>query len=346
MLRTCWLLTVLTFGIAEPAAGQSPATTTPAWTVKHPFAKNDDARGNLSGAACAPVVTGKRRCLVVNDEKRYAQYFIVEGTVIIPESVTALRTEPGDPDAEGVAFDVTDDNAAPGKKRAYFYVVGSHGLTGKGKLKESAFQVFRIPVNPDDGTPLHGPSEDHNTGIANSGRLGAAIDAHPKLKDFAKRALDQNGLNIEGIAARNGQLYFGLRGPTEDDGHKSAFIIKAQADALFADGFTLAPDDVVSIQLGAKIGIRDLAAVSDGLLLVTGPRREEPDIAFKIQHWREGHPSPTELHTVDMTGLGKAKLETMVVLEETQAAYKLLLLFEDVLDGGPRQVEIAKKPRT
>jgi hypothetical protein len=47
-----------------------------------------------------------------------------------------------------------------------------------------------------------------------------------------------------------------------------------------------------------------------------------------------------------MTGLGQAKLETIVVLEETANAYTLLLIFEDVVDGAPRQVEIAKKPRS
>jgi hypothetical protein len=163
-MRKNWLL-VLTLAIAGPAAGQSPTTTTtPVWTVKHPFEKSDDARRNLSGAACAPMVAGKRRCLVVNDEKRYAQYFIIDGTVIIPEAVTALRIDKGDPDAEGVAFDVSDDAASPGTKRAYFYVTGSHGRSGGGNLKDSVFQVFRIPVDPGDGTPLHPPSEDHKRG--------------------------------------------------------------------------------------------------------------------------------------------------------------------------------------
>jgi hypothetical protein len=340
-----WLF-VLTLVIAGPAAGQSPTPTTPAWTVRHPFEKADDARRNLSGAACAPAVAGKRRCLVVNDEKRYAQYFIIDGTVIIPEAVTLLRTESGDPDAEGVAFDVTDDVASPGTRRAYFYVTGSHGRSGGGKLKDSVFQVFRIPVNPGDGTPLHPPSEDNNTGIANSDRLRTAIATHPKLKDFASLDPGQNGVNIEGIAARNGQLYFGLRGPTEDGKHPSAFIIKTRADALFADGFMLGPDDVIAVRLGVHTGIRDLAAVSDGLLMVTGPRRDEAGIPYRIQYWREGDEKPIDLHTVDMTGLGQAKLETIVVLEETANAYKLLLIFEDVVDGAPRQVEIAKKPRS
>jgi hypothetical protein len=47
-----------------------------------------------------------------------------------------------------------------------------------------------------------------------------------------------------------------------------------------------------------------------------------------------------------MTGMVTAKLETIVVLEETANAHKLLLIFEDMVDGAPRQVEIAKKPRS
>jgi hypothetical protein len=55
---------------------------------------------------------------MVNDQKKYAQFFSVDGTTIMPDpnGIIRLSDAEGDPDAEGTAY-------ADG----YFYVTGSHG---------------------------------------------------------------------------------------------------------------------------------------------------------------------------------------------------------------------------
>src|SRR5689334_12440048 len=103
--------------VVMPAAAQSPLPPIGQWQVQSNF-KGQEARENLSGAACARTSPALRSCLIVNDQKKYAQFFSVEGTTIMPdpEGVIRLSDDEGDPDAEGAAY-------ADG----YFYVTGSHG---------------------------------------------------------------------------------------------------------------------------------------------------------------------------------------------------------------------------
>ena len=138
------------------------------WRVEPPFAKSDNARLNISGLACAPAAQppkrkDQRRCIAVNDETKYAQFFTIDGTTIVPESVLPLvgDRERNDPDAEGAAYDA-----------GYFYVTGSHGLSRKDAFKDLAFHVFRIAA---DGHVQRTPN------------LREAIRSAPVIGAFAER---------------------------------------------------------------------------------------------------------------------------------------------------------------
>ncbi len=102
-------------------------------------------------------------------------------------------------------------------------------------------------------------------GVQSSCRIRDVIKA--EVRKFYDKPLDKNGVNIEGIAVKDGRMYLGLRGPSEND---SAYVISVDARAAFA------PDQELEatadkLQLGPDTGIRDLAAVADGLLVLTGP---------------------------------------------------------------------------
>ena len=77
----------------------------PTWTVDPEFAKGMGARMNISGGACAPTEPLFQSCLAVNDDKKYAQFFRIDGTTIVPGQVIRLLGEDADhdPDTEAAA---------------------------------------------------------------------------------------------------------------------------------------------------------------------------------------------------------------------------------------------------
>jgi len=84
------------------------------------------------------------------------------------------------------------------------------------------------------------------------------------------RDLEPNGLNLEGLAVVGGVLYAGLRAPSLDG---SAYIVSTDVEPLFTPGTPLEPR-VIPLALGRDTGIRDLAPLPDGRILVlAGPAR-------------------------------------------------------------------------
>ena len=169
----------------------------------------------------------------------------------------------------------------------------------------------------------------------------------------------RHGVNIEGLAVRNGRLYFGFRGPARNG---QALVLAVDAEALFRGGDSSA--SIARIKVGAGRGIRDMVAVQDGFLLLTGPDDDPPGqarVRWAIVWW-DGKRSTTvavpkflatlDLGKVELRELkaGKAnacddkevKPEAMTVLEETALAYKLLLLSDGMCDGGALTFTVAR----
>lgn len=274
------------------------------WTVAPDFA-GKKARFEISGAACAPEF-----CLAVNDETNRAQMFTVEGRTLVPGRTIRLSNDESEIDAEAVAY-------ADG----YFYVTGSHGLSRKkAKLRPSQFQIMRIA---EDGT------------VKYSHRLRPVLRS--LFPDHAEQPLDRNGLTIEGLTARDGHLYFGFRAPVM---RGAAAVIDISIDALFGDAKIYPRQH--SIPLGDGIGIRDMIAVDDGFLLLTGPVGDDPPI-YRIVAWQPGA-EPETLYTVPRSVEGKP--ETLLHLGSTADALQLLILRDGIENGGPIAVDVPGPTRT
>ncbi|WP_428674851.1 hypothetical protein [Roseibium sp.] len=77
------------------------------WQVTEDFGKSREARSSLSGAACA---NPTNVCLAVNDEKKYAQFFTIDGNSVSPGPILPLLpkkiggVEMKEIDAEAVAY--------------------------------------------------------------------------------------------------------------------------------------------------------------------------------------------------------------------------------------------------
>jgi Protein of unknown function (DUF3616) len=337
ILHAIALAAVLLLATADARAEQDKLTPVATqWDVRTGAdgeAPGKQARANVSGAACTSTEPPFRSCLIANDEKKYAQLFTVDGTTIVLGARVALRDKDadGDPDAEGVAF-------ADG----YFYVVGSHGRSRHHDKDHnpSSYVVFRFPVDAQTGRPAFEPSENDVVGAQSSQRLRTAIKHAKGIKRYYDQPLGEGGVNIEGIAVKAGRMYLGLRGPSRN---KHAFILSVDAGAAFTKGQDL-DASVERLKLGKHAGIRDLAAVRDGLLVLSGPVNNQ-DVTPALFHWNEKSGSLKKLGklafpaTVD----GEAKAETLLVLrDEPNEPWRVLVLFDGPEDGAPTEYLVAR----
>jgi len=321
--------------ISAGRADRLPPTPTQ-WLVTSMFEKDgggelkDQPRTNLSGAACVPTTPPFTSCLIANDEKKYAQFFSIEGTNITPRALIRLidKDAKGDPDAEGVAYE-----------DGYFYVAGSHGRSRGGKRNKSSYVVFRIPVDTTSGKPKFQVSEDEVVGVEPSGRLRKAIRDADTIKEYYDKKLAKGGVNFEGIAVQNGRMYLGLRGPSRK---KHAFILNVDAKAVFTPDANLDPK-VRRLALGKNTGIRDLAAVHDGLLILSGPVNDQ-DVTPALFHWSE-RSGLRKLGDLQLPAplVGKAKAEILLVLrDQPSEPWRLLVMFDGPENGAPTEYQVSR----
>jgi hypothetical protein len=303
-------------------------------------------RQSVSGIACNLNARQERVCLMVFDEGAEARYASVgDKAWTIDAEPVVLRDTAAELDAEGAATD-----------GRYVYVTGSHAAKRNDCASNPGSRhVLRLRLDPATGRASRAQA-DH----ADSSRLWPIMQAQPELgphvgerkclgsepPDKAPRLAGQQGVNIEGLAVQGGRLYFGFRGPASKG---VAQVLAVDADALFD---AQAPRDpkatITRLALGFNRGIRDMVAVKTGFLLLTGPDDSPASQgAGWTVAWWDGQAAagrvvqPKILAALDLGGvkLGKCdkelKPEAMTVLEETPAAYKLLVLSDGMCDGGP-----------
>ena len=315
-------------------------------------------RQSVSGIACNLDARQERVCLVVFDEGAQARYAQIGNKALtIDAEPVVLQGTADELDAEGAATD-----------GRYFYVTGSHSAKrGDCASNPGSRHVLRLRLDLATGRALRSPGGSALADRADTGRLWAIMQAQPGLAphvgerkclgsespDEAPALAGQQGVNIEGLAAQGGRLYFGFRGPVLKD---TALVLAVDADALFDAQAARDPKATVTrLALGANRGIRDMVAVKTGFLLLAGPddSRASQGAGWTVAWW-DGKADagrvvqPKILAALD---LGRVKLrkcdtetkpEAMAVLEETPAAYRLLVLSDGMCDGGPLAFTVAR----
>jgi len=307
------------------------------WSVDAALGGGDESK-NISGIACAERRGDRWSGLMISDEMRYARFVRVhrEGRELELRSTIALlpralgREHVEETDAEGVDFD-----------DGRYYVIGSHGVKKLGgDVQASRYFVYRFRVDPDGGEPDfdHG-GDDPPPQVHRTDKLAAVIAATPPLDGFMRRSLQENGVNIEGLAVRGGQLHAGFRSPVLDG---QGFILRVAVADLFGD----APAEsvarrVFAVRLRERCGVRDLAKVKGGFLVLTG--QAPPALQGRAEHepaeiyWWDGADGATVL----LGRLGGrapgAKPEALLVLDENSSTYRVLVLSDGVAGGAPTE---------
>ncbi|MGY8681520.1 DUF3616 domain-containing protein [Bradyrhizobium sp. UFLA05-153] len=223
-----------------------------------------------------------------------------------------------------------------------FYVVGSHGCSRKSnKFRASSFILARVPDDMVAKAAAAGPKAPIEKGqVATSYRLSEALLIAPHAKAFFTRDLmTGNGLNVEGLAVVAGKLYAGLRAPVIG---MKAYLVEVDLDALFDAGRSMSlGKEVREIELDflEGRGIRDLAVLADGrLLILSGPAQAE-GISFAL-HAIDPKNSSFSLVAIIDDIPSDWKAEGLHVLGQDQSGLELMIMFDGPKSGAPRRYNI------
>jgi hypothetical protein len=239
---------------------------------------------------------------------------------------------------------------------ATFFAIGSHSWRRKNiygenhadksysKLKER-FED-ESPDRERDRDRLMRIELDPQTGVLASLSdlpLRQLMEANPVLGVFGEIPSKENGIDIEGIASDGEKLYLGFRGPVFRGG---------LTPVLVASATDLSGAELRYVPLDGR-GIRDIARVSDGFLILAGPVGDSP-LSYELVFWdgtdafpgvREPgdppHGRTSLLGTIPTPPGGKA--EALVVLAEHDGVWvtedsgfwPLLVMYDGPAGGGP-----------
>jgi hypothetical protein len=345
-----WAAQALIAGTAYATEPPRVSTEGPVWDAGAGFSfigKVDKKRESLSGIACPPVLASPRLCVAAFDEGGEERYFLIGDGRLTPEpDRIVLLPDDKEIDAEGAA---RDGNMV--------YVTGSFAPKRKNcEPNRNSRHVFRFNVDPATG---HATLDGRGTPVdlQDAGDdLWRLLTENHVLKKFVGdgKCLGKpdHAVNIEGLAAKDGMLYFGLREPAQDE---HTFILPVSANELFGGGaLSIEP---LSFKVGSGRGIRDLLAVSDGILLLIGPDDDSKDMDWSVALWNgSGSPAtsitPKVLANLDLHGVsprpckqgdkGDVKPEAFTIIEDGAEFRRLLILSDGMCDGGAMSFKIPK----
>ena len=360
------LIGAVLLGLAGPACSEPILDPVAVWTLSGDLEGEDRPPAyDVSGIACLPPEENRRPCLIVNDQNTFAQWVtLADRQILVGETVPLIPDGPApDPATLGAAPDPGAncpelggfkdlDGEGVAYAEPYLYIVGSHGCSRYArKFHLSAYILARVRVGGDgrilaqDGgvpAPAERPAQ-------TTYRLSDALRAAAPVNDLFSKELGANGLNVEGVAVVGDTLYAGLRAPSL---HGTAYLVGAKLADLFAPGHGPMPDapTVIELPLGEGVGIRDLAALSDGRLLVLSGPAHNADGPYDL-HVANPSPGAGATHLGTLAALrgpnakGRevvGKAEALLVLREDPL--EILVLFDGLRNGAPREYHLGAKP--
>ncbi len=284
---------------------------------------------NLSAIACV----SPTRCLVGADEGRKVQVLELsrQGKWLKVLADVALLNSGTEIDIEAIA--VEGD---------CYYITGSHGVSKEGgRIQENRYKIFRLKVDPASGLPAAGvlPKTSLPVGLEVSS-LSDILKTDAVLGPYFQKPLQHNGVNIEGLAAKHGQLFFGFRSPNLGG---KAYVMEIAADEIFAD-WKARHYKLYSLSLGEGYGIREIVAARSCFLIIAGNSGSEPSDKFpKSENYREDRGyliyswdgKGSKVHRIGPIENPPGKAEAMTVLSESEQQIEVLILFDGADKGRP-----------
>jgi len=213
----------------------------------------------------------------------------------------------------------------------YLYVIGSHSWRRK-RLKpelsvaknrerlqqveqqESRSRLYRVAFDPSTG----------KLGGKQRIDLSKRLRNDPLLGRFWGIPSKENGVDIEGIAFRDGRLYLGFRGPVLCDNLVPVMLLNFDQPKGYQLHF-------VSLDCH---GIRDMVALDQGFLILSGPV-EDATGPFCLWWWDGNDQIPGKDSAALATQLlgavstpGGAKAEGLALLQQDETQATILVVYE------------------
>ncbi|MEX0347525.1 MAG: DUF3616 domain-containing protein [Rhizobiaceae bacterium] len=175
--------------------------------------------------------------------------------------------------------------------------------------------------------------------------LADMLDNVPPLRPFRSLPSKENGVDIEGLAIKGNVLIAGFRAPVFNN--EFAIVVRFDFDAVASGEDQIDPGDILFLRLEG-LGIRSLASVSDGFLLLAGPPGQAPG-PYRIYHWNgidmvpgAGSPGGVAHLVTNIPTSGQAKPEGLVVFEETGEGYEIGIVEDSADEPVLRRFRIAR----
>lgn len=163
------------------------------------------------------------------------------------------------------------------------------------------------------------------------------------LKPFRSIPSKENGVDIEGLAVRDGYLFVGLRGPVLRFNYVPVLVLEFDEPEKAT---------VRYVQLNGN-GIRAMVRTGQGFLIVAGPVGDGPGGYF-LYHWdgedcfpgekRDGRVAP--LGTTTLLGRiptpRNAKAEGLTILRDAGDYHEVLVVYDGPKKGHPQKLRVYK----
>jgi len=302
------------------------------------------ARSAVSAPAIAPQTSVSLRGDVAHPTELSGLAFHGDLLIACPDEGAELNVFRRADDAYGLLAKVSlledagdeIDMEAAASDGEHLYVVGSHSMRRKKVDDASAYKKNRkrlTRVRPHDESYRLFRLAVNGAGVLESNEslsLANLLADDEILGPYAAIPGKENGVDVEGLAVKDGRLYVGFRGP----------VLRGNFVPVLSFAFDDPDDYELKFVPLAGRGIRDLLAVDDGLLLLAGPIGDG-DATYKLYHWNGEDCVPGDVESPGvLTELGElpgnqaVKPEGLAILAETADSWKLLVVSDGDADAS------------
>lgn len=290
------------------------------------------------------------RLIVVSDETRGFQVLEREAPDRYRVHETRELLGPGSTelDLEALAFD-----------GEALFLLGSHSVARRRVRDDRSYEqnrqrieTVKIEASRDHLFRLEWPGPPGGgleSGPAPSRSLRTLLANHPILRGFSAVPSKENGIDFEGMAAVDGRVFLGLRGPVLRGNYAPVLSLEWGEIEDCSEDFAGHPEAcrLLFVDLGG-LGTRSLHRVERGFLLVAGAvgDGEAPYVLF---FWDGEDCLPADdVSSCELLPLGSipvpdgGKAEGLAVLDESSDGWEILVVYDGVEDGEPMRFRVPR----
>ena len=323
-----WAVLAIFLGLVWPGTGQAETFATSPVTFLGDIAEDED----LS----AGVQVGKF-LLLATDEGTAIEVMVAgdDGSFTERHRLVLDEDAPGELDLEGLAA-VGNTVWALGSHSRRRKTVGPQRSREKNRKRLETVDeeparaaLFRFRLETQGGT-IDGAIERLD--------LRQFFENDPILAPFRTIPSKENGIDLEGLAVRDGKLYLGFRGPVLRGHWVPVMVLDFDKPEEFELRF---------VRFEGR-GVRSLEAVEGGFLAIAGPVGDG-DASYQLYFWDGEDTLPDDGASKGrLELLGElptpegAKAEGLVVSKDEPEGWEIVVIYDGVSRGAPARMRVPR----